>query len=204
MMFVGSKFCPHCGAVTTAAQPGPATKKTCPRCTVPLQQITVGKWTADECIHCGGLWISVASFDQIVSDAQARTAATGLQLPDAPPVDTEVRYIHCPQCNQLMNRMNYAERSGVVIDICRPHGIWLDRGEIGRITDFIISGGLDRARAIQQEQIQRDRRALEVDRQFGPSPAIMDTHYTHPNFWLAFDGIALLGQILTAFFSRLP
>ena len=78
MMFVGSLFCPHCGAVANKIAAGPPTVKTCPRCSIQLRQVRLSRWTLDECRKCGGLWADIAVFDQIVSDAEARTAATGL------------------------------------------------------------------------------------------------------------------------------
>lgn len=114
-------------------------------------------------MHCGGLWIDVTSFDHICSDADAQTAATGLKLPPPAPIDTQVRYLTCPQCGKLMNRMNYAGRSGIVVGICRAHGIWLDRDEMRQIVEFIRTGGLDRARENEIEQLQRERRALDTE-----------------------------------------
>jgi len=48
------------------------------------------------------------------------------------------RYVPRPQCQQLMNRKNFAETSGAIVDVCKPHGIWLDRDELGRIIQFVM------------------------------------------------------------------
>jgi Zn-finger nucleic acid-binding protein len=61
-----------------------------------------------------------------------------------------------------MNRMNYAGHSGVVINVCRNHGIWLDRDEIRQIVTFISSGGLDRARQAETEELNEAERAKSV------------------------------------------
>ena len=50
---------------------------------------------------------------------RARQAATGLLVPSPAELDPNVRYLKCPQCQNLMNRMNYANRSGIVINVCR-------------------------------------------------------------------------------------
>ncbi len=154
MMFMGSKFCPHCGASATQIAAGQTSVKSCPRCHEYLQQIAVGTTPLEECMHCGGLWIDVSSFDHICSDADAQTAATGLQLPPPVPIDSQVRYLACPQCNKLMNRMNYAGRSGIIVGICRGHGIWLDRDEMRHIIEFIRAGGLERARQNEVEELR--------------------------------------------------
>jgi len=45
-----------------------------------------------------------------------------------------------------MNRKNFGRISGVLIDECNKHGVWLDAGELAKIQHFIADGGLDRAR----------------------------------------------------------
>jgi Zn-finger nucleic acid-binding protein len=43
-----------------------------------------------------------------------------------------------------MNRSNFGRVSGIVIDVCRPHGAWFDRGELAAIRRFLREGGLNR------------------------------------------------------------
>jgi len=93
--------------------------------------------------------------------------------------DPKVQYIHCPLCEKLMNRTNYTGHSGVIINLCRAHGIWLDRGDMPKIIEFILAGGLVRARRNELEQIARDRRTLEAERKF-PSPGSWDTTTSGP------------------------
>ncbi|HEX4125433.1 MAG TPA: zf-TFIIB domain-containing protein [Tepidisphaeraceae bacterium] len=157
MMFVGTKFCPHCGAAAEAVAPGTPTKHPCPRCDQPLTTVQVAKMPLEECMHCGGLWVSVATFDRICADSEAQAAASGLQLPPAPAAtfDAKIHYIKCPQCTTLMNRKNYAEHSGIIVNVCRAHGVWLDRDEIRRIIEFVRGGGLDRARRAEVEELER-------------------------------------------------
>ena len=40
-----------------------------------------------------------------------------------------------------MIRQQYARGSGVVIDLCRAHGIWFDPQELHQILDWIGRGG---------------------------------------------------------------
>jgi Zn-finger nucleic acid-binding protein len=49
-----------------------------------------------------------------------------------------------------MNRANFGRVSGVIIDVCRPHGAWFDRGELGAIRRFLRSGGLGRYERIRR------------------------------------------------------
>jgi Zn-finger nucleic acid-binding protein len=40
-----------------------------------------------------------------------------------------------------MSRVNFGYRSGVVIDRCTNHGIWLDSGEITHLMEWKKAGG---------------------------------------------------------------
>jgi Zn-finger nucleic acid-binding protein len=42
-----------------------------------------------------------------------------------------------------MTRMNFGRRSGIIIDACRAHGVWFDRGELDAILEFVRLGGIE-------------------------------------------------------------
>jgi Zn-finger nucleic acid-binding protein len=44
-----------------------------------------------------------------------------------------------------MNRVNFGKRSGVIVDVCKEHGVWFDRGELTQAIEFVAKGGLDDA-----------------------------------------------------------
>src|SRR6185369_1989748 len=73
---------------------------------------------------------------------------------------SKVKYVPCPICSQLMNRMNFARCSGVIVDICKQHGTWFDRDELSRIVEFIHGGGLEASRVREKEEIREERRRL--------------------------------------------
>ncbi len=64
-----------------------------------------------------------------------------------------------------MNRSSFAKGSGVIIDWCKQHGTWFDRGELARIVSFIRSGGMKRAREQERMEIEDARQQLR-DEQF--------------------------------------
>src|SRR6185503_17721444 len=76
---------------------------------------------------------------------------------------SKVKYVPCPECKQLMNRINFARCSGVIVDICKGHGTWFDREELSRIVEFIRGGGLEAARVREKEAIQEERRRLREE-----------------------------------------
>ena len=52
----------------------------------------------------------------------------------------------------MMNRRNFAGVSGVIIDVCREDGVWLDNQELNRIVQFLETGGMDKARAVEARE----------------------------------------------------
>ena len=73
------------------------------------------------------------------------------------PMSQRVRYIRCPSCGELMNRKNFGGTSGVVVDVCHLHGTWFDAGELPVVMAFVESGGLARARRLDEERRAREK-----------------------------------------------
>lgn len=171
MIFAGAKHCSHCGARTFAAATDATADEAaetgvhpCPRCRAALALTAIGSAMLEECGACGGAWVDAQSFQQICLSREQQAAYVGAGSPlPAPSLGAaaehdSVRYVKCPMCGQLMNRMNFARHSGVVVDVCKRHGTWFDRDELRRIIEFIRAGGLDAAR-------ERERNELEVEKQ---------------------------------------
>jgi Zn-finger nucleic acid-binding protein len=57
-----------------------------------------------------------------------------------------------------MNRANFSDRSGIIIDVCRGHGTWFDREELRRVVEFIRAGGVEATRARDLERWAREKR----------------------------------------------
>jgi Zn-finger nucleic acid-binding protein len=165
MMFIGSKHCPHCGAAAAQATAAELSVLKCPRCKIDMSSITLGSVGMRECEQCVGLWVDVAAFENICADREQQAAVLGAALP-APARETpseelsSIRYVPCPQCGQLMNRINFARCSGVVVDICKGHGTWFDRDELSRIVQFIRGGGLEVSRQKEKSELEWERREL--------------------------------------------
>ncbi len=162
-MFIGSRFCASCGAEATRVAVAEEAPLSCPRCHQPMQALRLGATSTRECAACGGLWLDPPSLQQL-ADAREERAAVVSTLAARIVVSTahgdDVRYIPCPSCARLMNRMNFAHSSGVILDVCKAHGVWLDRGELQRVLQFIEAGGLTVARDRQLEQLAEDQRRI--------------------------------------------
>lgn len=149
-MFFGSRFCPHCGG--KAASPLPRHEDAdCPRCGTRMAANAIGGLVLDQCGSCGGVWMDQAAFRDIVNsrEAQAAIAGPGVPSPKVPrrdPTEEPLVYRECPRCRKFMNRVNFAGISGVVLDICKDHGVWFDKDELRETIEFIRAGGLEQAR----------------------------------------------------------
>jgi Zn-finger nucleic acid-binding protein len=186
MVFRGSDYCRHCGAAIQAFEEN-TEGKPCPRCDQPMQQKQVGDTRISECTSCGGMWIDSAAFERICADRQRQAAVITSELPPPMPssnAEAQRFYIHCPICGGMLNRTGFAGHSGIVIDICKRHGIWFDRDELRRIVEFIRAGGIDQARQHELEKLQHERAQLErmrsepnttlSSRDFGPFASEQD------------------------------
>jgi Zn-finger nucleic acid-binding protein len=142
---------------------GDESKLICPSCG-PGHFLRSRSW-ADvslmECNRCAGVWLESGSFKHLTDEAAAGGLNTeGHNWPKtARPAEVEnstthktVRYRPCAVCGQLMVRQQYGRQSGVIIDLCRFHGIWFDADELPRILDWIRSGGLARANSYEAQK----------------------------------------------------
>ncbi len=141
-----------------------------------------------ECAACHGVWVSREMIDRLVSshadDTMLLALAPGLAATRAARATStdrrDVRYRPCPECAKLMNRVNYARISGIIVDVCKSHGTWFDAHELPALLEFVRRGGLDAARAREVEALATERRRLERERtmrasmdQFRRDPEIM-------------------------------
>jgi Zn-finger nucleic acid-binding protein len=153
-----ARFCHFCGKpISPEMLAGTPSKLICPACgsNHTLTSRAWGKVSALECQCCAGLWLGIPSFEQLTADAAAEAAtadrdnhskarAPQVESPplDSSPAPTGQRYRPCAVCGQLMVRQNFGHHSGVVIDRCKPHGLWFDADELPRILDWVRHGGL--------------------------------------------------------------
>jgi len=165
MMFVGEKFCSHCGARAERTEMADAKPELCPRCQVEMNAVVVGGNPLRECPRCEGIWADAETLHQICEDREKQSAVLGMASPVVKPESVEleqhIHYIPCPVCGGLMNRVQFANCSHVIVNVCNQHGTWFDRDELRRIVEFIQSGGLVEARAREIADLERERREAE-------------------------------------------
>jgi Zn-finger nucleic acid-binding protein len=180
MNFVGAQHCSHCGAKVFRPAVGetlPAGTRACPRCRVERLSVTaIGSAFLEECTRCGGLWVDAGSFKSLCEHREERAAyvGPGSPLPSAArAVEAQhVAYLPCPECGKVMNRVNFARHSGVIVDVCRTHGTWFDKDELREVLEFIQSGGLEEARQREVQRLERENQRLRSQRDTVGAPGL--------------------------------
>ena len=149
-----ARFCHSCSTPIVAGSGDfEETDMACPSCDnsqLHSRKMINADFNLKECNHCAGLWIANDVFRRLEQKAQLE-AASGVQAgvtetrihKDAEvTVNPEKYYRKCPQCQVLMHRRNYANSSGIVVDVCSKHGMWFDIHELDEILQFIRAGEL--------------------------------------------------------------
>ena len=128
-----------------------------------LHRLALGGVELDECSQCSGVWLTTDVFRRLCAEEERRAVFLGaeLQARKTPTVAApSVRYVPCPECARLMNRVNFGKRSGIIVDSCSQHGTWCDADELRRVVEWVRDGGLDRARMHERLQLEEERRLL--------------------------------------------
>jgi Zn-finger nucleic acid-binding protein len=163
LLFQGAAFCPSCGAARSRTEePQPHTTK-CPSCKGGMHWVRVGDVDLLECAECDGTWIEAGAFDRLCAHREQQAAVVqrkpgGVKAPVSPA--GRVQYRPCPQCSKMMNRLNFGRLSGAIVDVCRGHGTFLDRGELHQVVQFILDGGLARTRQAELASLKEEEQKI--------------------------------------------
>ena len=136
----------------------------CPGCGAPLHVVQIGPrhTEVDICRACEGLWLDSGELDDLITRpliARPNLAAIrrAVRQMRAVPEQTVV-YRKCPRCRAIMTRANFGRVSGVILDECGKHGIWLDAGELATLREFVRVGGMELA---LEHRMQQHRDAVQ-------------------------------------------
>jgi Zn-finger nucleic acid-binding protein len=198
MLFIGNKHCPHCGAAAVTATAADLAVLKCPRCAIDMNAMMIGRAPVRECSRCEGLWLEAPVFHLICADREQQSVILGDAFANNPKPRTaneaQVRYIPCPHCRQLMNRVNFAKCSDVIVDVCKGHGTWFDRDELRQIVEFIRGGGMEVTREKIRHELEFQREQLRAEQQRGVTHKISTTTISIENEQL--DGISAARGLL--------
>ena len=68
-----------------------------------------------------------------------------------------VEYLKCPMCEERMSHINFGGKSGVIVDRCGAHGVWLQGGELRRLMEWWRAGGKHLHQQNEVEKLERNR-----------------------------------------------
>ncbi len=151
----------------------PESERICPSCTIPLQTINIageGKYYIERCDRCMGLFFDPGELDALMNESVTNVFHIdykGLDkiIKDHSSQYGRVRYMKCPVCTTIMNRVNFGKKSGVIIGRCKGHGIWLDGGQLKRLMEWRKAGGkLLHEKRVEEETINAARKEEEAKR----------------------------------------
>lgn len=191
---VGS-FCSGCGRELGLEPQPTADARVCSDCGGSMSAFRAEPGALLDCSGCGvqfvehALLVALLERREIVGGAVPSHAQRPNPLASGP-----VRYRPCPCCAALMNRKNFGNESGIIVDICHAHGTLFDAGELPRVLTFVASGGL--ARAEQREREKAARRARPAP----PSPMLTASRETNDLEWGT--EVAKAASELLAFIAR--
>jgi Zn-finger nucleic acid-binding protein len=136
----------------------------CPACQEPVVGFGGGAGRLSECTTCAGQFVEHALLRELLERREVLRGVAS-NLPRANPLAAPVRYLPCPACRSVMNRKNFGDSSGIVVDVCTRHGVWFEAGELPRVLAFVQAGGLERARLrreSEEKRVERERRIAEA------------------------------------------
>lgn len=173
-----SQYCRYCGvrndidlrAIQSSDVGASASDRPCPHCRIPLKTIRLDldpPLQIERCDSCFGLFFDPGEVESLLNCAvspvfDANPRLIGNINQDRYRKEQKVKYLKCPVCGVLMNRVAFGLRSGVIVDRCLSHGVWLDGGEITHLLEWKKAGGQllhDKKRAEQQAKNARLRNA---------------------------------------------
>lgn len=167
LAFAGTEHCARCGArLGLEGDLGP-TEMRCPGCDGDqLHTIDVGEHRIRECPACTGVFVDHPTLELLThaSEAEAGVRLRGGPAPQTLSVTDRVVYRKCPSCEKMMNRQNFGRSSGIIVDICKEHGVYFDAHELTAVLEFVASGGMakSRERELEEAKAELSRRRLDA------------------------------------------
>jgi len=158
-----------------------ASDRKCPRCDILMKSVDLGidgVFYIERCDRCLGLFFDPGELERVVEvstcppdepDGERLAAMVEEPFLNRP---RDVRYAKCPVCERFMNRKRHRSMSGVIVDVCRDHGVWLDGGELAQIVRWINVGGRDIEDEKRVFDAEAESRRRHIDACFKGVPGV--------------------------------
>lgn len=123
----------------------------CPRCKSALEKSVLDENTiAHRCPRCLGSFFDIQDWTVVIDrTVVGKPLPVGGFVPLPPgrelPSEKLMEGAACPRCREPMERITFATRSRVVVDVCANHGMWLDAGELVALCAFMKPAAVSRA-----------------------------------------------------------
>lgn len=151
----------------------------CPDCRTPLSVIEFDlepRIRIERCGACHGMFFNPGELEAVLEMSTNPTVWVDdqqlKQIAEQYGFRHKVVYVPCPCCGEIMSHINFGGRSGVILDRCGAHGVWLNAGELRRLLEWWRVGG---KLLHQKNEVQRIVRHEQRTKQFqelpGPGPA---------------------------------
>ncbi len=162
-------FCPYCGVRADVdlrqihfRDLGRDESMACPHCATALGVIefdTEPPIRIERCTTCLGMFFNPGEVEALLeAHTNPLVWLDPMQLKQIASDFDEERatvYRRCPMCRETMGHVNFGGRSGVILDRCGTHGIWLEGSQLRRLTEWWRAGG---KLIYQQNEAARVRR----------------------------------------------
>ncbi len=174
-------------------------KRICPHCDTHLQTIKLdinGPLFIERCKGCFGLFFDLGEIDTLLENSVSNVSDINLTLikninKDRFASHQKVKYIKCPVCSNYMKRLNFGHRSGVIVDQCLKHGIWVDSGEITHLMEWKKAGG----------QLLNAKEKLNTKPKKNASPLLDPSAYTQQTAPLESDLLETVSTLIYRLFT---
>lgn len=129
----GDLLCPNCA--NTVGKVRPASRE-CPCGVGRLGRARTGGVEAYACRDCGGIWFGWGALSRLLKREADRPPGP---RPKRRRRRKRFARVPCVRCRRPMQKNIFARTSGVMVDFCRGHGVWLDPGELTLLRAFARS-----------------------------------------------------------------
>ena len=179
-MRANNQNCEYCGVRNDVDLHGrlsfhlvrPDSDRLCPNCEESMQTIDLkidGKFYVERCVSCFGLFFDTGEIEDVLEHGVSHDSHINSQLitnvtEDRYQHGKEIRYKKCPVCLNFMARRAFGYRSGVVVDRCTEHGVWLDSGELIHLLEWKKAGG-----QMADQKRTEEKQAAKVGKKSAPS-----------------------------------
>jgi len=165
----------------------------CPVCNNLLHKLTIEGISSDSCSLYGSIWFSSGSDFAAAAERCARKSNLPLQDSIKSRINTETEKssavgfsLNCPQCQIPMEKINYADDSGIFINRCHScTGIWTSDIGLRKITSYLKDDPLrdkvasELAHEVRKEESTKEF-ALEVGKIAHADLSSLRDFFTNP------------------------